>query len=288
MDQAIINGLAEGSVYALLALGLVFINRITEIATFAHGEVSALAAFIGFTVFHSAGAPFFVAIIASVVAGGLIGGAVERIVIRPVQSSGLLATVVVTLGLFFVIHGGVKAIWGPEVRPYPSIFGEGTIRFGELGVAMQHLGVMVTAFVIAMGLAAYLRWTRTGLALRAIPQNRAGAALIGLDIRRLTSTAWIVGSAVGAVAGVLIAPLTFLNSNMMQAPIIKAFAVAALGGLSSLVGAFAGGLVLGVIENVAVVYIPTYLKDSIAFLFILLVLLLQPEGLFGKQRREKV
>lgn len=288
MDQAIVNGLAEGSVYALLALGLVFINRITEIATFAHGEVSALAAFIGFTLFHTAGAPFLAAVVASVVAGGLIGGAVERVVIRPVQTSGLLATVVVTLGLFFVIHGGVKAIWGPEVRPYPSIFGAGTIRIGELGVAMQHLGVMVTAFLIAIGLAAYLRWTRTGLSLRAIPQNRAGAALIGLDIRRLTSTAWIVGSAVGAVAGVLIAPLTFLNSNMMQAPIIKAFAVAALGGLSSLVGAFAGGLVLGVIENVAVLYIPTYLKDSIAFLFILMVLLLQPEGLFGRQRKEKV
>ncbi len=288
MDQAIINGLAEGSVYALLALGLVFINRITEIATFAHGEVSALAAFIGFTVFHSLGAPFLAAVVASVVAGGLIGLVVERVVIRPVQTSGLLGTVVVTLGLFFVIHGCVKLVWGPEVRPYPSMFGEGTVRIGQTGVAAQHLGVLVTAFLIAVGLAAYLRWTRTGLALRAIPQNRFGATLIGLNIRRLTSTAWIVGSAVGAVAGVLIAPLTFLNSNMMQAPIIKAFAVAALGGLNSLVGAFVGGLVLGVIENVAVLHIPTYLKDSIAFVFILIVLLVQPEGLFGKQRKEKV
>ena len=288
MDQAILNGLAEGSVYALLALGLVFINRITEIASFAHGEVSALAAFIGFTVFHTLGAPFALAIVASVVAGGVIGLLVERVVIRPVQSSGLLATVVVTLGLFFVIHGSIKLVWGPDVRPYPSIFGEGTIRLGGTAVSAQHLGVMVTAFLIAIGLAAYLRWTRTGLALRAIPQNRFGAALIGLNLRRLTSTAWIVGSAVGAVAGVLIAPLTFLNSNMMQAPIIKAFAVAALGGLSSLVGAFVGGLVLGVIENVAVLYIPTYLKDTIAFVFILIVLLVQPEGLFGKQRKEKV
>ena len=288
MDQAIINGLAEGSVYALLALGLVFINRITEIATFAHGEVSALSAFIGFTVFHSLHAPFAVAIVASIAAGAVIGLLVERFVIRPVQTSGLLATVVVTLGLFFVIHGSITAIWGPDVRPYPSIFGEGTIRIGGTAIAAQNLGVMATAFVIAMGLAAYLRWTRTGLALRAIPQNRFGAALIGLNLRRLTSTAWIVGSAVGAVAGVLIAPLTFLNSNMMQAPIIKAFAVAALGGLTSLVGAFVGGLVLGVIENVAVLYIPTYLKDTIAFLFILVVLLMQPEGMFGKQRKEKV
>lgn len=288
MDQAVINGLAEGSVYALLALGLVFINRITEIATFAHGEVSALAAFIGFSVLHALHAPFAVAILASIVAGGVIGLVVERVVIRPVQTSGLLATVVVTLGLFFVIHGSVKAIWGPDVRPYPSIFGDGTVRIGGTAIAAQNLGVMVTAFVIAVGLAAYLRWTRTGLALRAIPQNRFGAALIGLNLRRLTSSAWIIGSAVGAVAGVLIAPLTFLHANMMQAPIIKAFAVAALGGLSSLVGAFVGGLVLGVIENVAVLYIPTYLKDTIAFLFILVVLLVQPEGMFGRQRKEKV
>lgn len=288
MGQSIINGLAEGSVYALLAVGLVFIHRITEVASFAHGEVSAFAAFVGFTVFHTAGAPFPVAILCSIIAGAILGGAIERIVIRPVQASGLLATVVVTLGLYFVIHGGVKAIWGPEVRPYPSIFGEGAVRFGGVVISSQHLGVMVTSAVIAIALAAYLRLTRTGLALRAIPQNRFGAAVIGLDIRRLTSTAWVVGSAVGAVAGVLIAPLTFLHSNMMLAPLIKAFAVAALGGLSSLVGAFVGGLVLGVTENIAVLYIPGYLKDSLAFVFILIVLLVQPEGLFGKRRKEKV
>lgn len=288
MDQAIINGLAEGSVYALLALGLVFINRITEVATFAHGEVATFAAFVGFTVLHSTGAPFAVAIVCSVVAGALVGAVIERIVIRPVATSGLLATVVVTLGLYFVLHGITSAIWGPEVRPYPSIFGDQALHIGGIVVSTQNLGVMMTAFVIAFALAAYLRWTRTGLALRAVPQNRFGAAVIGLNIRRLTATAWMVGSAVGAVAGVLIAPLTLLNSNMMQAPLIKAFAVAALGGLDSLVGAFIGGLVLGVIENVMVVYIPTYLKDSIAFLFILIVLLVQPQGLFGKQRKEKV
>jgi branched-chain amino acid transport system permease protein len=288
MDQAIINGLAEGSVYALLAVGLVFINRITEVASFAHGEVSAVSAFVGFTVFHSVGAPFPVAILCSIVTGAILGWAIERIVIRPVQTSGLLGTVVVTLGLYFVLHGAVSAIWGPEVRPYPSIFGEGTVRLGGVAVSSQHLGIMVTSLVIAVALAAYLRWTRTGLALRAIPQNRFGAAVIGLNIRRLTSTAWVVGSAVGAVAGVLIAPLTFLHSNMMLSPLIKAFAVAALGGLESLVGAFVGGLLLGVFENIAVQYIPSYFKDSLAFVFILVVLLLRPEGLFGKQRKEKV
>lgn len=288
MDQAIINGLAEGSVYALLAVGLVFINRITEVASFAHGEVAAIAAFVGFSVFHTLGAPFAVAIVCSVLAGAVMGGAIERVVIRPVQSSGLLATVVVTLGLYFVLHGSINAIWGPEVRTYPSIFGEGALRLGDVVVSSQHLGIMVTSLVIALALAAYLRWTRTGLALRAIPQNRFGAAVIGLNTRRLMSTAWIIGSAVGAVAGVLIAPLTYLNSNMMLSPLIKAFAVAALGGLSSLVGAFVGGLLLGVTENIAVLYIPGYMKDSLAFLFILAVLLLKPEGLFGKRVKEKL
>jgi len=288
MDQAIINGLAEGSVYALLALGLVFINRITEIATFAHGEVSAFAAFVGFTLFAVLGTPFWVAVVGSVVSGAVLGGMIERVVIRPVQGSSLLGTVVVTLGVFFVIHGGIKAIWGPEVRPYPSFFGESVMQVGGVSISEQYLGVLVTSLAIALGLASYLRWTRTGLSLRAIPQNRFGAAIIGLNISRLTSITWIVGSAIGAVAGVLIAPLMLLNSNMMQGPLIKAFAVAALGGLNSLVGAFVGGLVLGVIENVMVIYIPTYLKDSIAFVFILVVLLIQPEGLFGKQRKEKV
>jgi branched-chain amino acid transport system permease protein len=288
MDQAIINGLAEGSVYALLALGLVFINRITEVATFAHGEVAAIAAFVGFTVFQATGVPFVVAVACSIIAGGVLGFAIERIVIRPVQTSGLLATIIVTLGLYFVLHNGIVAIWGPEVRPYPAIFGDATIRFAGVAISSQHIGVIATSFMIAVALAAYLRFTRSGLALRAIPQNRYGAAVIGLNLRRLTSMAWVIGSAVGAMAGVLIAPLTFLNSNMMVAPLIKAFAVAALGGLDSLVGAFVGGLLLGVVENVMVMFIPTYLKDSIAFFFIFVVLLVQPKGLFGKMRREKV
>lgn len=289
MDQAIINGLAEGSVYALLAVGLVFINRITEVASFAHGEVSTFSAFVGFTVFHSAGAPLLVAIVCSIAFGAALGAAIERVVIRRVQTSGLLGTVMVTLGLYFVLHGGVKAIWGPEVWPYPSVFGSGAVRFAGVVISAQHLGVMVSSLAIACALAAYLRWTRTGLSLRAIPQNRFGAAVIGLNIRKLNSTAWVVGSAVGAVAGVLIAPLTFLHSNMMAAPLIKAFSIAALGGLGSLVGAFVGGLLLGVLENVAVLYfLPGYLKDSVAFFFILVVLLVQPEGLFGKQQKEKV
>ena len=193
-----------------------------------------------------------------------------------------------TLGLYFVLHNAIVAIWGPEVRPYPAIFGDQTVRVAGVAISSQHIGVILTALFVAIALAAFLRFTRSGLALRAIPQNRYGAAVIGLNLRRLTSMAWIIGSAVGAMAGVLIAPLTFLNSNMMGAPLIKAFAVAALGGLDSLIGAFVGGLLLGVIENVLVQFIPTYLKDSIAFFFIFVVLLVQPKGLFGTQRREKV
>jgi branched-chain amino acid transport system permease protein len=288
MDQAVINGLAEGSVYALLALGLIFINRITQVANFAHGEVAAFAAFVGYTVFAGANAPFLVAVVCSILAGGLLGYAIERIVIRPVQASGLLATIIVTLGLYFVLHNAIVAIWGPEVRTYPAIFGDRTLRFAGAAVSSQNVGVIGAALVIALALAGYLRWTRTGLALRAIPQNRFGAALIGLNLRRLNSIAWIIGSSVGAMAGVLIAPLTFLNSNMMGSPLIKAFAVAALGGLDSLVGAFVGGLLLGVTENVLVVFIPTYLKDSIAFFFVFAVLLVQPKGLFRKPSMEKV
>jgi len=288
VDQAIINGLAEGSVYALLALGLVFIHRITEVASFAHGEVSAMAAFVGFSIWQSTGLPFWMAIAGSVATGAVLGAVIERVAVRRVQASGILATTVVTLGLYFVLHGSVRAVWGPEVRPYPSIFGDATLRVGGVAVSTQHIGVMATSLLIALGLSAYLRFTETGLSLRAIPQNPYGAAVMGLDIRRLRAVSWIVGSAVGAVAGVLIAPLTFLNSNMMTSPLIKAFAVAALGGLDSLLGAFVGGLLLGVVENVVVLYISSYLKDSLAFVFILLVLLVTPEGLFGKPRREKV
>lgn len=238
--------------------------------------------------FQGLGAPFPVSIACGIAAGAILGAAIEWIVIRPVHRSGSLGTVVVTLGLYFVLHGAIVSIWGPEVRPYPSIFGEGAFRFFGIVVASQNLGIMATSLVIALALSAWLQWTKSGLSLRAVPQNPYGAAVIGLNIRKLNAITWIVGSGVGAIAGMLIAPLTYLHSNMMLAPLIKAFAVAALGGLSSLVGAFVGGILLGVFENIVVMYISSYLKDSLAFIFIFIVLLVQPEGLFGRQRAEKV
>lgn len=147
---------------------------------------------------------------------------------------------------------------------------------------------MTVSLLTALGLSAFLRFTDLGLAMRAVPQNRIGARIIGLNLRHLYTLTWVLGSAISAMAGLLLAPVMFLNTNMMLAPLIKAFAAAVLGGLDSLLGAFVGGLLLGLIENIVVMYISSYLKDSLAFVFILVVLLVQPRGLFGRVRREKV
>lgn len=287
MMQAVINGIAEGSIYAILAIGLVFINKITEVANFAQGEFAMVAAFVSFAALQ-AGAPLFVALLAAIAAGAVLGYVVERGIIRPVQGSGPLGMTIVTLGLYYVLHGGATAIWGPDVHPFPSFFGSETISIGGVLISQQHLAIIATALLAALAMTGLLHFTRTGLAMRAIPQNRIGARAIGLDLRRLFALAWVMGSAVSAIAGVLLAPIIFLNVNMMLAVLIKAFAAAVLGGLDSLVGAFVAGLILGVVENVIAGYVSSHLKDSLSFLFIIAVLLLKPEGLFGRPRREKV
>lgn len=288
MMQAIINGIADGSIYAILAIGLVFINKITEVANFAQGEMAMVATFVSFVALNAAGLPLIAAMMVAIGGGALLGYAVERGIIRPVMASGPLGTTVVTLGLFYVLNGGATAIMGPEVHPFPSFFGTEALSIGGVRISPQHLAIMVASLILALAMAAFLRFTRTGLAMRAIPQNRIGARVIGLDLRKLFGLAWILGSGVSAIAGFLLAPIIFLNTNMMLAPLIKAFAAAVLGGLDSLVGAFVGGLLIGIVENVVVVYVSSLLKDSLAFLFIIAVLLVKPEGLFGKPRREKV
>lgn len=288
MMQAVINGVAEGSIYAILAVGLVFIYKITEVANFAQGEIAMCTTFVGFVVLRESSMPLALVFLASVAAGALIGFVVERAAIRPVLGSGALGTTVVTLGLYYLLHGGALAIWGPEVHPFPSFFGTDSISVGEMMISRQHVAIVVTALLVALALSAFLKYTRVGLAMRAVPQNRFAAQVIGLDLRRIFALTWIIGAAVSAIAGFLLAPIIFLNANMMLAPLIKAFAVAVLGGLSSLVGAFVGGILLGIIENVMVLYVSSYLKDSLAFLFIILVLLVRPQGLFGSTRKEKV
>ncbi len=288
MGQAIVNGLAEGSIYAVLAIGLVFIFKITEVANFAQGEIAMVSAFLAFTVLERFGMPLAVGLVAAVLAGALAGLLMERIAIRPVLGSGVLGPAVVTLGLFFVLHGAATVLWGPDVHPFPSFFGSDTLSLGGLLVSKQHLAIMVASLLTALSLSAFLRFTDIGLAMRSIPQNRFAARLIGLDVPRLYGLTWMIGAAVSAMGGILLAPIVFLNTNMMVDMTNNAFAVAVLGGLGSLVGAFAGGLILGVVKNVAVIYFPTEMKESMAFVIVLVVLLFKPEGLFGKPQFEKI
>ncbi len=288
MGQAIVNGLAEGSIYAVLAIGLVFIYKITEVANFAQGEIAMVSAFVAFTVLERFGAPLAAALVVAVLTGGLAGLLMERIAIRPVLGSGVLGPAVVTLGLFFVLHGTATVLWGPEVHPFPSFFGNETLSMGGLLVSKQHLAIMAASLVTALALSAFLRFTDTGLAMRSIPQNRFAARLIGLDVPRLYGLTWMIGAAVSAMGGILLAPIVFLNTNMMVDMTNNAFAVAVLGGLGSLVGAFVGGLILGVVKNIGVIYFPTEMKESMAFVIVLVVLLFKPEGLFGKPQFEKI
>src|SRR5262245_11911098 len=199
MEQAIVNGLSEGSVYAILAVGLVFIHKITEVANFAQGEIAMVSTFVGFSLSQRLGFPLAFVFLGSIAFGAVMGYAVERGAVRPVMASGILGTTIVTLGLYFVLHGGAVAIWGPEVHRFPSFFDPAPIAVAGVLVSKQHASIMAASLLTAVGLSLFLKFTDLGLAMRAVPQNRVGAQMIGLDLKRLYTLTWVLGSAISAL-----------------------------------------------------------------------------------------
>ena len=288
--EQVVAGLGDGSVYASLALALVLIYRTTRVINFAQGEMATFTTFIAWSLMNR-GLSFweaFPVVLAIAFAGGV---AVERMLIRPIENAPVLTVVILTLGLALLLNGLSTVIWGGGDRNFPGGFSNKTFTLAGAHISYQYVGIVGVLAVLLLLLTAFFRFTKLGLALRAAAANPESSRLAGVRVGWMLALGWGIAAAVGAIAGMMVAPIEFLGPGMMQAVLLYAFAAAILGGLDSPVGAVVGGLLLGLAIDLLgryVSYIDSTLKLPAALLLILLVLLVRPGGLFGRVATRRV
>jgi len=285
--HVVVSGLATGSIYALMALALVIIYNATRTLNFAQGEMLMISTFVGWTVQHTLGWPLAASLLAAVVAAALLAWIVERVLIRSAVSATHWDVLIITLGLSLILRSVAGLVWTHDEFPFPSFFGTRPIALGAVRVAPVSLGIVGASLALMAALAALFRWTRLGRAMRAVAQNQQAARLMGISVERVYATSWVLASVVGAVAGVLVAPVVFLSSKMGLI-VISGFTAAVLGGFGSMPGAVAGGMLLGLIENLAPLYLPSGVRYSVPFLVLIAILVVRPAGLLGRVQRRKV
>ncbi|MEV0336981.1 branched-chain amino acid ABC transporter permease [Nocardia sp. NPDC050717] len=287
--QQLVEGLSAGAIYAGLALALVLIYRFTGIVNFAQGELAMFSAFLAWQLSQTM--PFWVALPLTLALSFGAGMLIERVIIRPVEGAPEITLVIVTVGLFFTVNAVAGWIWSYQVKSFPNPFPEGAFRGAGVSVGYGSLGILAVVGVVMGLLYLLFRYTGIGLAMRAVACNPASARLVGIRVGTVLALGWGLAALVGAVSGVLSAPLLFLEPNMMGGVLLYAFAAATLGGFDSPGGAVAGGLIVGVAETLTGAYVDaigTELKIGVPLVIILGVLLVRPQGLFGHAAVERV
>jgi len=277
--QQFLSGLAVGGIYASLALALVMIYRATEHVNFAQGEMAMFSAYIAW-VLMQAGLSYWIAFFATLIVSFAAGVAIERTIIRPIRGS-VLSVVVVFIGLLVILHSGAGWIFSYSQRTFPSPFPDVPVA----GVNLQELAVIGVTLLVLITVFVFFRYTPLGLAMRAAAQNPESSALVGIRVGWMLALGWGLAAAVGAVAGIMVAPKLNLDPTMMSSVLIYAFAGALLGGITSPAGAVFGGFTVGVLENMIgtyVRYVGNELKLTVALLIIVAVLVARPSGLFGQ------
>jgi branched-chain amino acid transport system permease protein len=276
----VMAGLATGGIYASLALALVMIYQATHLVNFAQGEMAMFSTYLAWTLIN-AGVPYWVAFALTVGISFLIGIVIERVVIRPVEHSPVLAVVTVFIGLLVILNSVAGWIYTYTIKEFPSPFPEG-MALGRY-MSAHELGAIGITLLVLAALYVFFRHTPLGLAMRAAAQNPASSRLVGIRVGWMLALGWGLAAAVGAVAGMMVAPIVYLDPNMMAGILLYAFAAALVGGIDSPYGAVIGGFVVGVLENVLGAFvIGNELKLSVALVLIIGVLLVKPSGFFGK------
>jgi branched-chain amino acid transport system permease protein len=282
--QQIISGLANGSIYASVALALVMIYQATDVVNFAQGEMAMFSTYLAWTLIH-AGLPYWVAFFLTVGLSFIGGLVIERLIIRPVESAPILTIVIVCMGLLVIFNSIAGWVYSYLIKPFPSPFPKQPMKIGNIVLAFHDLGAIGVTLIMLALLYLFFRFTPLGLTMRAAAQNPGSSRLVGIRVSQMLMLGWGLAAALGAVAGMMVAPVVFLDPNMMSGILIYAFASATLGGFTSPVGAVLGGFIVGITENLVgtyVSFIGPELKLTVALVLIIVVLLVRPSGLFGK------
>ena len=287
--QLLLAGVAQGCVYALVALGFVLIYKATETVNFAQGDLMMLGGFFALTASVIMGWPYWATILFAVAAMAAVGMLIERIVLRPVLGQPAFTVVMITIGVGYVLRGAVTMVpgWGTDTYTFPTPFADGTFKVGEVIFAVQQVAVILMTAALVAALYVFFRFSKLGVAMQATSQNQLAAAYMGIPVRRVNMMIWGLSAGVAAFAGILLAPVTFVHSNMGFIG-LKAFPAAVVGGFGSVPGAIVGGLIIGVVEAFAGRYMPEGFKDIAAYVVVLAVLLVKPSGIFGETAKKKV
>jgi branched-chain amino acid transport system permease protein len=287
LGQVLVSGITAGAVYALVALGFVVLHRGTRVVHFGLGDQLTLSAYAVVVEQVFLGLPFWAAILLSLALSAGFGVLIERGVMRPLRGSPLLVMVIATLAIGAAIREAIRVGMGPQPWPIPFVLSPAPFTVGGLVLVPATLAVVGVATVVMLGLFLMLRYTRFGRAIVAVYENPTGAAIVGISVQDVHARLWGLASLLAAVAGILVAPLITLSPDMGTIG-IKGFAAAILGGFNSLPGAIAGGLILGILETAAGVYVSTAMKDVVSYGLLIASVLLLPQGLFGKVEARKV
>ena len=289
--QYLINGISIGSVYAIIALGYTMVYGIAKMLNFAHGDIIMVGAYISFCVTNYLGLPAALSVLAAMAVCTLLGIVIEGLAYKPLRGTPSLAVLITAIGVSYFLQNAAQLIWSSSPKNFTSIISAGSIVLFDGGIVItaEVLLTVAVSVLVMIGLTLFTSKTRTGKAMRAVSEDRDAAQLMGINVNRTISTTFAIGSALAAVAGALLcSTVPTLQPTTGAMPGIRAFTAAVFGGIGSIPGAMLGGILLGIIETYSKVYLSTQFSDAIVFSVLIIILLVKPAGLLGKQVQEKV
>jgi len=285
--QLAINGAAIGAIYALVALGLVLTYKATEVLNFAYGDVLMASSFVGWGLIVGLGWPFWLAALGTVVLAAALSWLLDARVMRLIVGQPQFAGVMLTIAIAFMLRGAVSMAFGPESRKYPTPWSDQKTTLGGIVIADLSLVIIAAALLVTLVLFWFLRRTALGISIQAASQNQLAAYLSGIRVKRVTSLVWAIAGGIAALCGLLLAPTALVDIGLWIV-VLKALAAVVLGGFGSIPGAIVGGLLLGLIEQFAGVYLPDGFKDAMAYIVLIGVLIVWPRGLLGEAHGRRV
>ena len=286
--QVLVSGATVGSIYALVALGLVLMYRTTRILNFAHGDLGVVGTFLAYTLLRQANLPFGVSFVLALVAAAAIGALVYLLLVRPAKNQSELGLLILTLGLALALGGIDALVFGSDNKIVPTVVADRILHLGGVSLSLVSLATAALGVLLMVALWVLLTFTKLGVAMRAVAQREDVAEAMGLPVRRVLLATWAAAAVLATSAALLFAPSTLLNPNMMLDPLSKGFVAAVIGGMNSLPGAVVGGYVLGMLELLVGIYVSLEFKASFAFLVVVIVLVLRPHGLLGRADVKRV
>lgn len=289
--QLIVNGLALGTIYSIVALGFVLVYKATDIFNFAQGELMILGAFLCYSFVTHFHVHFIWAFLLNLIAMGLIGLLTEEVIFKPIIGEPLFAVIMATVGLSVLLRGVIGLSWGYMMKEFPAFVSEAPISFSGIILSPAHLITIIITSSLVLLFALFFKFSKLGIAMKAVASDLGASLLMGISPRKIFGVTWAIAAAVASIGGILLASITYLHPSLSSVG-IKVFPAVVLGGLDSVPGAIIGGVIIGIVENIAGGYLDPIIgggvKEITAFAVLIAIMMIKPYGLFGKEKIERV